>query len=145
MIDEDTGPLLPLAIYLEDSKFSVNVTELCWVNKPQGMTGVSTHAYNPVSKLSLQVLLLYEEEEKRTESEPRKRWPTQHSTITAGTYGSTWTTSHSLTYFVLTTDWGGDIIISFVRQRKPRYTETEFWVHCSSLLFCTASLVKIIH
>ena len=29
MIDEDTGPLLPLAIYLEDSKFSVNVTELC--------------------------------------------------------------------------------------------------------------------
>ena len=99
MIDEDTGPLLPLAIYLEDSKFSVNVTELCWVNKPQGMTGVSTHAYNPVSKLSLQVLLLYEEEEKRTESEPRKRWPTQHSTITAGTYGSTWSTSHSLTCF----------------------------------------------
>ena len=39
-------------------------------------------------KLSLKVILLYEEE-KRTESEPRKRWPTQHSTITAGTYGST--------------------------------------------------------
>jgi hypothetical protein len=46
------------------------------------------HAYNPVSKLSLKVTLLYKEEEKRTESEPRKRWPTQHS-ITAGTYGST--------------------------------------------------------
>ena len=54
--------------------------------------------------LSLKVILLYEEEEKKTESEPRKRWPTQHSTITAGTYGSTWSISHSLTYFVLTTD-----------------------------------------
>ena len=29
MIDEDTGTRLPLAIYLEDSNFSVNVTELC--------------------------------------------------------------------------------------------------------------------
>ena len=145
MEDEDIGSRLPLAIYLEDSNFSVNVTELCWVNGPQGKTRVSTCAYNPVSKLSLKVLLPYEEEEKRTKSERRKRCPTQHSTITAGTYGSIQSTSHSLTYFVLTTDWGDDTIICLVRQIKPRYIETEFWVPCSSLLFCTASLVKIIH
>ena len=145
MIDEDTGSRMPLAIYLEGRNFSVNVTELCWVNGPQGMTGVSTCEYNPVSKLSLKVLLVYEEEEKRTESECRKRWPAQHSTVTAGTYGSIQSTLHSLTYFVLTTDWEGDTIICLVRQRKPRYIETEFWVPCSSSLFCIASLVKIIH
>ena len=145
MIDEDTGSRLPLAIYLEDSNFSVNITELCWVNEPQRMTGLSTLHIIQSPKLSLKVILLYKEEEKRTEWEPRKRWPTQHSTITAGTYGSTWNTSHLLTYFVLTTDWGGDTIICLVRQRKSRYIETEFWVPCSSLLFYTAFLVKIIH
>ena len=50
MIDEGTGTRLPLAIYLEDSNFSVNIMELCSVNEPQGKTGVSTHPYNPVSK-----------------------------------------------------------------------------------------------
>ena len=135
MIDEDTWPKLPLAIYLEDRNFSVNVTELCWVDE-QGMTGVSTMHIIQSPKLSLKAILLYEEEEKSIESETRKRWPTQHSTVTAGTCGSTWNTSHSLTYFVLTTDWGGDTVICLVRQRKPRYIETEFWVHCSSLLFC---------
>ena len=38
---EGMWPILPLAIYLEDRNFSVNVTELCWVDE-QGMTGVST-------------------------------------------------------------------------------------------------------
>ena len=103
------------------------------------MTGVSTVHKIQSLKLSLKIILLYEEEEKTTESEPRKRWPTQHSTVTAGTYGSTWRTAHSRTYLVLTTDWGGDTIICLVRQRKPRYTETEFWVPCSSSLFCIAS------
>ena len=133
MTDEDTRPRLPLAIYLEDSKFSVNVTELCWVNEPQVMTGVSTLHIIQSPKLSLKAILLYEEEEKSIESETRKRWPTQHSTITAGTYGSTWSTSHSLTYFVLITDWGGDTVICLVRQRKSRYIETEL----SPLLFLT--------
>ena len=145
MIDEDKGPMFPLAIYLEGSIFSVNIMELHWVNEPQGMTGVSTVHIIQSPKLSLKVIVLYKEEEKKTESEPRKRWPTQHSTVTAGTYGSTWSSSHSLTYFVLTTDWGGDTIICLVRQRKPRYIETEFWVPCSSSLFCIASRVNIIH
>ena len=128
MIDEDTGTRLPLAIYLEDSNFSVNIMELCSVNEPQGKTGVSTVHIIQSPKPSLKVILLYEEEEKKTESEPRKRWPTHHSTVTTGTYGSTWSTSHSLTYFVLTTDWGVGLVICLVRQRKPRYIETEFWV-----------------
>ena len=145
MIDEDKGPMFPLAIYLEDSNFSVNIMELRWVNEPQGMTGVSTVHIIQSPKLSLKVILLDKEEEKRTESELRKRWPTQHSTVTAGTCGSTWSSSHSLIYFVLTTNWRGDAIICLVRQRKPRYIETEFWVPCSSSLFCIASLVKIIH
>ena len=63
--------------------------ELCSVNEPQGKTGVSTRLYNPVSKTLPESYTTLQEEEKRTESEPRKSWPTQHSTITAGAYGST--------------------------------------------------------
>ena len=145
MTDEDTRPRLPLAIYLEDSKFSVNVTELCWVNEPQVMTGVSTLHIIQSPKLSLKAILLYEEEEKSIESETRKRWPTQHSTITAGTYGSIWSTSHSLTYFVFTTVQEAGTLSCLVRQRKLRFIGTEFWVPCSSSLVCLASQVKIIH
>ena len=66
MIDEDTGTRLPLAIYLEDSNFSVNIMELCSVNEPQGKTGVSTVHIIQSPKPSLKDILLYEEEEKKT-------------------------------------------------------------------------------
>ena len=55
-----------------------------------------------------------------------------------------WRTSHFVTYFVLTAAQGVGSVSYFVRQIKLRYIETEFWVSCSTSLFCTASLVKII-
>ena len=55
-----------------------------------------------------------------------------------------WCTSHLVTYFVLTTAQGVGTVSYLVRQIKLRYIEIEFWVSCSTSLFCTASLVKII-
>lgn len=55
-----------------------------------------------------------------------------------------WCTSHLVTYFVLTTAQGVGTVSYLVRQIKLRYIETEFFVPCSTSLFCTASLVEIV-
>ena len=78
MEDEDTESRLPLAIYLEDSNFTVCTTELYWVNEPQGMIGVSTMHIVQSSKLSLKVILLSEEEDKRIRAQEEMANSTLH-------------------------------------------------------------------
>ena len=139
MEDKDTGSRLPLAIYLEDSIFSVNIHQIM-VSELTTRNDRSVYcAYNPEFQTlpeSYTSLRCRRKENRIRVQEKTSQWPIPCSTITAVASGSMWSTSHLVTYFVLTTAQGVGTVSYLVRQIKLRYIETEFSVtYSTSVLY----------
>lgn len=145
MIDEDTGSRLPLAIYLEDSNFSVNVTELCWVNGLQGMTGVSTCEYNDLQTLLESFTGLWRKKKKRTGIRVQGRDGQLPALHRHKPHMGLYKALHTHQYICPATDCEGMIHYLPCKTDKTKVHRDRILSPLSSLLFCTASLVGIIH
>lgn len=128
-----TGPMLPLAAYLEDTDCSINSLWIHVERMHHRNDRSSYYAYDPISR-TLPEGHTFIKKQKKTKNQNQSPGRDGHLNLH---HHSRWTTPPALTYSVLTTALGVGTAGCLVLERKPGAKRWNSWSHvlphCSAL------------